>query len=757
MRPALSVLLLLLAGPASANLGVDGEFRAVGIAHATFPITALAVAPDGRLFAAVQELGQTSGSTPGTAEIRVYSAYRTTDGSVLDEGATWATLDDIRATSIDEGLLGIALAPDFATSKLVYVYVTATSGGVTQELRVFRENAGGTGDFLGVVRTGLEPPTEQSVRSGGGLTFGADGCLYVGIGDNGGTDRWNAQVLVGTNGFGGTETSNLCTTVCTGPAELPDRTVANNDGQPNPAGKALRLAVEGPSTAVSGPSNPWTAEADAFAVGLRNPTAFLSHPLTGQLYATDRSDAQQAEVDILDRGGNQGWPCLEGTGIPTNAACLSGLTADDVYANHPTWRRPIATHTGNPTITGLAAYTGAAYPASYFGDVFYLLRGNARIYRLDLDAPCFLPHPGGIVPTIVHDVTDPSQVGSDNGDFFVVSDFDGDGLQDSANFPSLTAIVQGPDPRGEQVLYVAGKQGGTGLGDDTVIFRIEYPHTGFTPYTGSTGHIPDSCFTDGTYSGAAVASDPYVFENPFLRPTCLPPGGPCPGQPDGTDCSNADVCDGNETCRGGVCEHSSAPAPDGTSCSDGNACLAAGSCASARCTPGGALPDGSPCPDAEPCNGLEHCAAGVCMPGDGPAPLVLRNLQVVPERRGEGSGALTLAGAIHPEVPLEPATNDALAFTLSEETGTVFSGTLPAGDAGWRPGRAGSFTYHGSPLSTVKLRRLGNGDVRVAVRGKQLDLSGPTGSAVATRLVIGDQCFVADSTCTARGRGMRCR
>src|SRR5262249_47581783 len=97
----------------SAMLSTPG-FRAVGVGHSAYPISAPALAPDGRLFATVQALGQTSGTTPGTAEIRVYSTYSTGDGSTLDEGTVWATVDNVRATTIDEGLLGIALAPDFA-------------------------------------------------------------------------------------------------------------------------------------------------------------------------------------------------------------------------------------------------------------------------------------------------------------------------------------------------------------------------------------------------------------------------------------------------------------------------------------------------------------------------------------------------------------------------------------------------------------------------------------------------------------------
>src|SRR5262244_3543735 len=195
---ALAVVGLLAPARADAELSTPG-FRAVAVGHAADPISALAVAPDGRLFAAIQAKGQTSGTTPGTAEIRVYSSYAATDGAVVDEGSTWATVDGVRATTSDEGLLGLALAPDFATSKLVYVYLTTTDEDQNQHVRVYHENAAGTGDLLGTVATGLEPPTESASRSGGALTFGADGCLYVGVGDNGGANRWNAQLLRGTD------------------------------------------------------------------------------------------------------------------------------------------------------------------------------------------------------------------------------------------------------------------------------------------------------------------------------------------------------------------------------------------------------------------------------------------------------------------------------------------------------------------------------------------------------------------------------
>ncbi|HJQ82590.1 MAG TPA: PQQ-dependent sugar dehydrogenase, partial [Candidatus Binatia bacterium] len=579
---AVLAVVVSLAGarPVAAELSTPG-FRAVGVAHAVDPISALAVAPDGRLFAAIQAKGQTTAPDPGTAEIRVYGSYVTTDGAVLDEGTVWATVDGVRATTTEEGLLGLALAPDFATSKLVYVYLTTTDGDQDQQIRVYRENGAGVGELLGTVATRLEPPTESSSRNGGALGFGADGCLYVGVGDNGGGNRWNAQLLRGTDPIQSSESSALCTNVCLGPALYPARTVVNDDA-PNDAGKVLRLAVEGAATAQPGPDAPLASQPFVFGAGLRNPVGLVAHPLTGQLYVAERGDSQEAEIDLVERGANLGWPCLEGALVSASgvAACLAGLAPADVYAHHAGWRAPLVSHATNPALTGIAAYTGLGYPADYYGDVFYLLRQSARIYRLDLAPPCFLAGPAGTAPLAFHDATD-------DGDFSMLYDLDGDGEYENVSFGSLMAIVQGPNALGQQVLYVAGKQGNSNaLNEDSAIFRIEWA-TALTPWTGPTGPVAESCFGD-----AGV-------ENPFARPACLPPGGPCPGQPDGTACDDGDPCNGAETCVGGICHHGT-PLADGTACAGATDCRAASACQHGVCMPGASLPDGTACAADDP-------------------------------------------------------------------------------------------------------------------------------------------------------------
>src|SRR5262249_37562655 len=124
---ALALALASASAPRTARAVLDTEgFRAVAVAQTEYPISAVAVPPRGRVFAAGQELGPPTAPDPGTAEIRVFSSYKSTDGSTLDTGSVWATVEGVRATTMEEGLLGIALAPDFASSKLVYVYITTT-------------------------------------------------------------------------------------------------------------------------------------------------------------------------------------------------------------------------------------------------------------------------------------------------------------------------------------------------------------------------------------------------------------------------------------------------------------------------------------------------------------------------------------------------------------------------------------------------------------------------------------------------------
>jgi hypothetical protein len=423
------------------------------------------------------------------------------------------------------------------------------------------------------------------------------------------------------------------------------------------------------------------------------------HPLTGQVWLAENGDAQQAEIDVVDGGSNLGWPCLEGARVATSsvAPCLAGRTADEVYAGHPAWRRPVTTHAeSNLVVTGLAAYTGLAYPAAFYGDVFYLLRNSARIHRIDLEPPCFLPHPGGMTPVAFHDSTN-------DGDFRVTYDVDGDGDFETVSLTNLMAIVQGPGPLGTEVLYVAGRQGNSSeLQDDTIVFRIEFA-TAFTPWDGPRGRVPEACFVDGPYSGGTGPA-PHRWENPFRRPRCAPATGSCAGRPDGAPCAGGDPCDG-DTCRAGVCE-----------------------------------------------------------PGSVPAPLEVAMLALTRDGDGNATGGLVLRGRFRPTWEIAPHATDLVRLELRDGAGVVLEATLdhPESDPFWRAPRRGHWRYRdrtgrGAGLTALTLRARRSGGVSLSARGRGMAFE-RLGTAPSPRLVIGDQCFAADlaGRCTARGRRLRC-
>jgi MYXO-CTERM domain-containing protein len=92
---------------------------------------------------------------------------------------------------------------------------------------------------------------------------------------------------------------------------------------------------------------------------------------------------------------------------------------------------------------------------------------------------------------------------------------------------------------------------------------------------------------------------------------------PAAAQPDGTECPDADLCDGVEVCEAAVC----VDAPDPTCPADANLCD------TEECDPGTgecshvAVVDGTSCADLDLCDGAEECAAGVC-PAAGAVPVV---------------------------------------------------------------------------------------------------------------------------------------
>lgn len=166
----------------------------------------------------------------------------------------------------EQGLLGLALHPDFAANRLLYVYCTSPAPLRNRIVRL-RERDGHAED----PRVILDGLPAAPFHNGGGLRFGPDGKLYAGVGDAG--DQQAPQ----------------------------DPAV--------PSGKILRM---NPNGSIPG-DNPQPGSL-VYALGIRNPAGLAFHPLTGRLFATDSGTDRGEELNLIVPGGNYGWPKVVGAG-----------------------------------------------------------------------------------------------------------------------------------------------------------------------------------------------------------------------------------------------------------------------------------------------------------------------------------------------------------------------------------------------------------------------------------------------------------
>jgi glucose/arabinose dehydrogenase len=135
--------------------------------------TAMAIAPDGRLFVCLQ-----GGS------LRVVK-----NGALLATPFVTLSVN----SSGERGLLGVAFDPAFSTNQFVYLYYTTSTSPIHN--RISRFTANGDMALAGseVVLMDLENLSSASNHNGGAIHFGPDGKLYVAVGEN--ANPPNSQTL----------------------------------------------------------------------------------------------------------------------------------------------------------------------------------------------------------------------------------------------------------------------------------------------------------------------------------------------------------------------------------------------------------------------------------------------------------------------------------------------------------------------------------------------------------------------------------
>jgi glucose/arabinose dehydrogenase len=279
---------------------------------------------------------------------------------VRSDGSTHQALALAVDATGERGLLGIAFHPAYdgagPAQDHVYLYYTTrrsspTAPGHNQVSRFTVTGAGSATPALHselVVRA-LPPEDEDgdpatggsTNHNGGAIHFGADGKLYVAVGDH--------------NYDNTPQSAHVSQTLTT------------------PFGKILRLEPSGANPSdnpfFTGSTTDWAGA--AWALGLRNPFTFAFQPGSSRMLINDVGEAVWEEINDGGAGANYGWsgstaPLAEGfeTPPPPWANYRDPLLAYDHTASLPS--------PAGCAITGGAFYPAAAsFGAAYAGKYFF--------------------------------------------------------------------------------------------------------------------------------------------------------------------------------------------------------------------------------------------------------------------------------------------------------------------------------------------------------------------------------------------------
>jgi glucose/arabinose dehydrogenase len=237
------------------------------------------------------------------------------------------------------GLLDVAVDPDFATNRWVYLsYAEARKGGNGTTVARARLGDDGLSDVRAIFR--MQPAYDSGHHFGSRLVFARDKTLYVTLGDRN-VGRFEAQSLA------------------------------------NHVGKVVRVDRDGRAPQ----DNPFVGRSGAqpviWSLGHRNIQGAALHPVTGELWTNEHGPRGGDEVNRTLGGRNYGWPVIS-YGVNYDGSKVSDLT------EKPGMEQPQHYWVPSIAVSGMIFYTGDRFP-HWKGNVFVGGLKSQQVVRLELD------------------------------------------------------------------------------------------------------------------------------------------------------------------------------------------------------------------------------------------------------------------------------------------------------------------------------------------------------------------------------------
>ena len=240
------------------------------------------------------------------------------------------------------GLLDVALSPDFAKDRYVYLSYAESDGdksGTAVGRGRLSDDGSGLEDFKVLFRQ--MPKLSSGLHFGSRLVFDGKGHLFISLGEN--NQRPTAQDL--------------------------DKL----------QGKVVRLNLDGSVPA----DNPFVgkdgARPEIWSYGHRNPQGMAINPWSGDLWENEHGPRGGDEINLVQPGKNYGWP------LATHGINYSGLRIPEAKGETvPGTEPPLFWWAKSPAISGMAFYDADRFPA-WQKSVFIGALGNQNLIRLTLE------------------------------------------------------------------------------------------------------------------------------------------------------------------------------------------------------------------------------------------------------------------------------------------------------------------------------------------------------------------------------------